>query len=261
MIEYYDTHSHLNDASYSKGDIKDAIKNLKEYNTFTNCVAFDFDSSIMAINFAKLYPQFFRACVGVHPNDVYKYFNDKDFFKKFDELVKNNRKHIVAIGEIGLDSHYGDEFKKEQIEYCHKFIEIGMQYNLPIMFHIRDCFEDIKPIIQAYPNAKKIIHCFGNGIEEAEFYLKHNCVLSISGVVTFKNAKPLHNAIKLIDLNNVMVETDAPYLTPVPFRGEKNFPHYVQYSVKEIAKLKMMDEQDVKKIVLNNAKKVFDIEL
>lgn len=195
MIKYYDTHSHLNMSEY-ENELEECIKQLEKNNTFTNCVAFDFKSSVRAIELSKKYNKYMRACVGIHPNDIEQYLNDKDIFNKLDELISNNREYIVGIGEIGLDFYYDDKFKKEQIHFCNEQIKLGIKHNLPIMFHLRNAFQEIKPIIENFKDVKKLIHCFSSNLEEAKYYVSQNCLISIPGIVTFKNATSLQEAVK-----------------------------------------------------------------
>ncbi|BAC44604.1 TatD family deoxyribonuclease [Malacoplasma penetrans] len=258
MIKYYDTHSHLNMDVYDN-EIEECIKQLKENQTFTNCVAYDFNSSVKAVELSKKYSDCMKACVGIHPNDIEQYFGDKDIFNKLDNLITNNRNHIVGIGEIGLDFYYSSELKKEQIHFCIEQIKLGVKHNLPIMFHLRNAFEDIKPIIENFKDIKKLIHCFSSNLEEAKYYVSQKCFISIPGIVTFKNALSLKEAVQWIDINCMVTETDSPYLTPVPFRGKQNYPHYVKHTVEEIAKLKNLEVDVVSEKVLNNAKNFFGI--
>ena len=139
MIKYYDTHSHLNMEEY-QDELSDCIKNLEINNTFTNCVGCDLQSSIKAVELAKKHPNLMRACIGIHPNEIENYLSDDLIFEKLDKLILENRESIVAIGEIGLDFYYSDKLKKEQEIFCIKQIELGIKYNLPIMFHLRNAF-------------------------------------------------------------------------------------------------------------------------
>lgn len=262
-MKYFDTHSHIADYYYDN-EIDQYIKTLIENDIFTNAIGCDLESSIRSINLAKKYPNNIKACVGIHPNDVKKYINDKTIFYKLDELIKNNTEHIVAIGEIGLDFFYdkNDEQNiKNQIYFCNKQIELAHKYNLPIMYHIRDAFEKIKPIIKQNNHHKQIIHCFSTDIIQANYFIENNCLISIPGIVTFKNAISLQEAIKSIDINYLVAETDSPYLTPVPYRGKKNYPHYVQYVYEQIAKLKKMDLEKTRKQINQNALKFFNINI
>lgn len=258
MIKYYDTHSHLNMEEY-ENEISDCIKNLEINNTFTNCVGCDFPSSVKAVELAKKYPNLMKACVGIHPNEIQEYLKDNLIFEKLDNLIFENREHIVGIGEIGLDFYYSEKFKNEQKIFCIKQIELGIKYNLPIMFHLRNAFDEIKPIIEKYKNIKKLIHCFSSNLNEANYYLSKECLISIPGIITFKNAINLQEAVKEIDLDKLVVETDSPYLTPVPFRGKKNYPHYVKYTVEFIAQIKKISVSEVEKKVLQNAKDFFNV--
>lgn len=256
MVKYYDTHSHLNMSDY-KDEIEECINHLRESQTFTNCVSFDFESSQRSVMLCKKYNDVMKSCVGIHPNDIERYIDDKDIFNKLDKLIEENREYIVAIGEIGLDFYYSDKFKKEQFHFCREQIKLGIKHKLPIMFHLRNSFNEIKEIIEEFKNVKKLIHCFSSTYEEAEYYVSKDCMISIPGIVTFKNATSLQEAVKKIDLDRIVTETDSPFLTPVPFRGKRNYPHYVKYTVAEIAKLKSLDEEEVRKKVLANAKNFF----
>ena len=257
-IKYYDTHSHINDVEF-ENEVFEVIEKLKSENILTNAIGCCLPSSIKAVELAKNNPSNVKACVGIHPNEVINYSGNEKVFEQLDKLVEQNLNHIVAIGEIGLDLFYDKSNLEQQIYFCKKQIEIAIKYNLPIMFHIRDAFEEIKPIILKYKNYKKIIHCFSTNYNQAEFYIENNCMISIPGIVTFKNAKELHEAVQKINIENLICETDAPYLTPVPDRGKKNYPSYVQYVYKEIAKIKNIDEKQLSETINNNAFKFFNL--
>lgn len=258
MIKYYDTHSHINEPSYFK-DTSKIIENLLENKIFTNAIGCCFDSSVNAINLANQYPNNIRACVGIHPNNVKDFVNDKEIFHKLDKLIENNKDKIVAIGEIGIDLFYTNEFINEQIEFCHKQIELAIKHNLPVMFHVRNAFKEIQEIIKKYSDVKKIIHCFSTNWEEASYFINNNCMISIPGIVTFKNAISLHDAVRKIPLDFLVAETDAPFLTPVPFRGKENYPHYVQYVYEAISELKNSDKEITRKKINANAFKFFNL--
>lgn len=258
MIKYFDVHSHLNEKSYNDL-IDNAINNLKQNGIFTNVIGFDLDSSIKAIELAKTNPSNIKACIGIHPNNVNDYINNKDIFVQLDKLISENLDHITAVGEIGLDLFYQKENLELQKEFCKNQIFIAKKYNLPIMYHIREAFEEIKPFIIENKNYKQIVHCFTSNSIQAEFYISNNCLLSIPGVVTFKNATDLQEVIKNYDLKHFVAETDSPYLTPVPFRGKLNYPHFVKYVYEKIAEIKNMDVNKVITSINENVKKFFNL--
>ena len=260
MIKYYDTHSHLNMSEYDE-EIENCIKELRETKTFTNCVSFDFESSEKSVYLSRKYSDVMRSCVGIHPNDVERYVDDKDIFRKLDKLILDNRNYIVGIGEIGLDFYYSDKWKSEQIHFCIEQIKLGIKHKLPIMFHLRNSFNEIKPIIEKFDDVKKLIHCFSSNLDEANYYLSKGCFISIPGIVTFKNALSLQEAVASIDIEKMVVETDSPFLTPIPFRGKRNYPQYVKYTIDKISELKKSDSEEIRKQVLKNAINFFNISL
>lgn len=138
-------------------------------------------------------------------------------------------------------------------------IELSIKYNLPINIHNRNSSEDLIKILDDYKLEKVMIHCFSMNKLWAKKFIEKGYILSIPGIVTFKNAKDLHEAIKEIPIENMVIETDAPFLTPVPHRGQINKPYYIKYIANEIAKIKELNETDVQKILLENSLNFFNI--
>lgn len=254
---FYDSHAHLNLDEFENEYLALLETYLKDQNLLQNVVGVDWTSSLKAIEIAKKYQTITKALVGIHPNDAYLYEKDLDIFNKLENLVVNNLDVVSGIGEIGLDFFRNKSDEKIQFHFLEKQAEIAFKNKLVVMLHLRDAFLQIKDFIKRNEKQMIVIHCFNQGIEQAEFYLKHNCYLSIPGVVTFKNAKALQEAIKIIPVDKLLTETDSPYLTPVPYRGQKNYPHYVQFSLFEIAKIKQINQEELAKIVLENSLKVF----
>ena len=258
MIMYFDVHSHLNDEVYQE-EINDYLQYLSKENIWTNIIGCDLESSKKAIEISKQSFQNIKAIVGIHPNNINDYPSIDDAINMLDNLIASNKKYIVAIGEIGIDLYYEGSNLEKQIDFCIKQIELSKKHNLPIMFHIRNAFEEIKPIISNIKNLKKIIHCFSTNIDEAKFYIENNCLLSIPGIITFNNAKSLQEAIKEIPIEYLLAETDSPYLTPSPFRGKINYPHYVKYVYKKISELKNENEEIIREKLNKNALEFFSL--
>ena len=169
-----------------------------------------------------------------------------------------NNKKIVGIGEIGLDYHL-EYNKEEQIDKFIKQLELAKKYNKTVVIHTRDAIQDTYDILKNYKELKKVIHCYSGSLEMAKEFIKINCKLGIGGVLTFKNSK-LKEVIKEIDLKNILLETDSPFLTPEPFRGTKNEPYNVIYVAKRIAEIKNISLEEVLEITTRNAKEQFDLE-
>jgi len=246
-----DTHTHLDNEKFIKDVdevINRAIKNgVKKF----IIPAADPKDLPRAIELAQKYDEIYFA-VGVHPVDI----------DKFDEkLIINfiNHPKCVAVGEIGLDYHWVKDEKQrnKQIKYFHRQIELALEYNKPIIVHIREASEDSLKVLEKYPNIKGVLHCF-NAAEQL-LRLKNNFFYGIGGVITFKNARKLINVFPKIPKNRVVIETDAPYLTPHPFRGKRNEPMYTVYVRDKIAELWGVDKKVVEEITTKNAKGLFNI--
>ena len=173
------------------------------------------------------------------------------------ELLKHPK--IVAIGEIGLDYHFEPETKNEQIGILHKQLKIAQETKMPVVIHDREAHEDCFNIINHYSLKDVVFHCFSGDVNFAKRCLDKGYYIAIGGVVTFKNAKDLKEVAKFVPLDRLLLETDAPYLAPVPYRGKLNTPAYLKYIAQEIANLREIDVEQVKEQTTVNAKKVFGI--
>ncbi|MGZ9431374.1 TatD family hydrolase [Mycoplasma sp. CB776] len=192
--------------------------------------------------------------LGIHPNTV----SINDDYKNLDKLIT---KEIVAIGEVGLDFYYEDNPPKDiQINSLIKQIDIAEKHNLPVILHIRDAFEDIYEIIKKYKNVPFVFHTYsGNRLWTEKFLEFKNVYFSFSGVITFKKNVESRKVIEMIPLERIFTETDAPYLTPEPFRSETNHSHYVKYTLETISLIKGISKEKMKQIILNNVKRVFGV--
>lgn len=191
--------------------------------------------------------------LGVHPDSVE---NDLEELEKL--VVENlNDKKFVAIGEIGLDYHYGKENRERQIEVFEFQLGLAEKYNLPVIVHSREATQDTLDCIKKF-KVKGVLHCFSGSLEIAREYMKLGFYFGVNGVVTFKNAK-LKDVIKEIPLNHILLETDCPYLTPEPFRKYSNEPKYILTIAEFLANLYEISLDEVEKITEENVFNLFDI--
>lgn len=248
---FTDTHCHLLDEYYK--DINKVLNNATSVN-ITRVInnGCDNKSNQEIIKLIDKYPNMYGA-IGIHPEVVDKYSNkDLDF-------VKNNLNHpkIIAIGEIGLDYHYTKENKNEQIKLFASQLQMAEDYSLPVIIHSRDATEDTINTLKKY-KVTGVIHSFSGSLETAQIYIKMGFLLGINGVVTFKNSK-LKDVIKEIDIKNLVLETDSPYLSPDPLRGTKNEPANISYIADFICKLKGITKEELGEVTNENIQRIFDI--
>ena len=194
--------------------------------------------------------------VGIYPSEAKTYTQEVE--SKMIELAKNNK--VVAIGEIGLDYYWDKTFVERQKEVFIKQIKLANKLNLPIVVHDREAHKDCFDIIKEYNNGSKVLfHCFSGSVEFMRECVKQDWYIALGGVVTFKNAIKMKDVAREIPLNKLVLETDAPYLTPVPFRGKENKPAYVRYVAEEIAKIRGLKVEEIIDITTRNAEEFFGI--
>ncbi len=244
-----DTHAHILSEFYD--DIDELIEELKSKNIIKviNC-ADSIETSKEVLNIYNKYEGYLLPAVGIHPENI-----DNSNLKTIENIIKEHK--VFAIGEIGLDYHYNDENKDEQKEYFIKQLDLALKYDLPVIIHIREAMQECFDILKTRKN-KGIIHCFSGSIEMAREYIKLGYKLGIGGVLTFKNSK-LYEVIEKIDLKDIVLETDSPFLSPEPFRGKKNKPCNVLYVAKRIAEIKNISLEEVINTTTATAKQIFDI--
>lgn len=273
----YDSHTHLNNEDMSKEYLEQLFKEIEASDVcYVNDIGFDLPSSIRALEHAKRFPWCF-AVVGVHPHDA-KTLNE-EMLATIEEMAKDDR--VAAIGEIGLDFHYNLSEPDVQRYWFRRQIQLALKMKLPIVIHSREADQEVMDILKEEgafseercrifplrkgPNgeltkdARVLLHCFSGSREMGEQYVKLGATLSVAGPVTYKNNKKTPEVVKAIPIEYLLVETDAPYLTPVPFRGKKNKSPYVEYTARCVAELKGMSYEEVARITCENAKNFFNI--
>lgn len=255
MCNIFETHAHYDDKAFDE-DREQILEKLPEQGVCAVITAgADLKSSAATVEIAEKYPYIYAA-VGVHPENIIEDFDIK-FLIKLENFIKNNKK-IVAIGEIGLDYHFRNDNKHIQKEIFLKQIELANKYNFPVLVHDREAHRDTMEILKKI-TPKGIIHCFSGSVEMAKEVVKLGMYLGIGGVVTFKNAKTIVDVVREMPLEVMVLETDAPYMAPVPLRGKRCDSSMIKYTAEKIAKIKNIDVQKVYDITKSNAMRLFKI--
>ena len=249
-----DTHCHLNDKQYDL-DRESVIKDLSQNNVASAfVVGTDLETCKSALDLSHKYDNLY-AILGMYPEYADQYNEE---FEQF--LLENlSDPKVVAVGEIGLDYHTDGFDKQKQIEIFKKQIEIAHKFGLPLSIHTRDAFGDT---LQVLKDCKIIlhggsIHCFSGSPEIAKEFVKLGYKLGFGGVCTFKNAKKTVETLEQISINDILIETDAPYLAPVPHRGERNEPKYTNFVLEKIAEIRNESKEKLEEQILQNTKNTF----
>ncbi len=249
-----DTHVHLNSKKFDS-NLEEVIQRALNNDVETMIViGFDKETNARAIELAEEYP-FIYATVGFHPTDA-QHVKPNDY-----ELLIKQLKHekVVGVGECGLDFYWDKEFIDEQIEVFKRQIELSLEFNKPLIIHMRDASEATFNVLSGYSKLKGIMHCYSGSLEMANHFLDLGLHISLGGPVTFKNGHKPKEVAKMVPLDKILVETDAPYLSPHPFRGKTNEPARVKLVAEEIARLKNMSYEDLAIQTTKNAYKLFNI--
>ena len=251
-----DTHTHLDDARYNE-DREAVIVRAREagVEAFVT-IGCDLMTSQAAVALADRFP-FVYASIGVHPHEA-NHVRD-GWYDEFRRLTKN--KNVVAYGEIGLDYHYNHSSPKEQRDRFHEQIQLARELALPVIIHTRAAQEDTVTILKEEKASEVggVFHCFSGDAWLAKEALDLGFHLSFSGILTFQNAAALREIAKNTPLDRVLIETDCPYLTPVPYRGKRNEPAYVSQVAKQLASLCDKCSDEIAERTSENARKLFKI--
>lgn len=274
----FDSHTHLNNEDMTEEYLQQLYKEIEKSEVKYVCdVGFDLGSSLKAVEHAKQLPWCY-AVVGVHPHDAKTM--DEDIYTMIKSLAGKDK--VQAIGEIGLDYHYNLSDKESQRYWFRRQIQLANELKMPIVIHSREADQECMDILkeegafsdercswfpmrkgpdgQMMKDARVLLHCYSGSREMAEQYVKLGATLSVAGPVTYKNNKKTPEVVQAIPIEFLLVETDAPYLTPEPFRGKKNKSPYVEYTARRVAAIKQMPYEEVAEKTCNNAKVFFGIE-
>jgi TatD DNase family protein len=257
---YVDSHAHISSESFLE-DYSEIISRANEakVNTIIN-ICTDRETykqgQILAENFSGIYNVF-----GTTPHDVDR-LGEQDF-----PLAKElaQEKSIVALGESGLDYYYEHSSKDKQKEYLVKYLHLALESELPIVIHCREAFADFFEIIDREYTldgkvSKGVLHCFTGTLKEAEMVLDRGWYLSLSGIVSFKKSHTLHEVAKMVPLNQMLIETDSPYLAPVPKRGKRNEPSFLPHTAAFISGIKNISVDELAKATSKNAQEFFNLD-
>lgn len=247
-----DTHLHINNDDNIGNIIKEAYDNNVKYLIISGC---DKKGILDALEIAKKYDNVY-ATIGFHPSEV-DVVSDSDLLW-LEELLKTNNK-VIGMGEIGLDYYYGKDNKDQQLKLFADQLKIAEKLQIPVVIHSRDAFQDTYDLLKGY-DLKGVIHCFTGSIEVAKLYVKLGYCLGIGGVITFKNSN-LSSTIEQVPIENIVLETDSPYLAPEPFRGKTNSPKYIPIIAKKVAESKKISTEKVEKITSSNVVRIFDLKI
>lgn len=246
MIKLIDSHCHLN---YFKDDLDQVMNRAKDasvFKTITICTKVPDISEIISIS--NSYENCFFS-VGIHPSEAHETYNSEVLFTK----------NAVGIGETGLDYFYSKDSKEAQIKSFNIHIEASIKQRLPLIVHTRDADEDTLSCLKEQSGAFGVIHCFTGSKEMAKKCLDLGFYISFSGIITFKNVIDLHEVVKYVPNDKILIETDSPYLAPVPFRGKRNEPSYLKEIAIKVAALKDQSFEDIANLTTANCEKLFKI--
>ena len=256
----FESHAHFDDEAFDE-DRDKLLSDIKSHGieTIVN-VAASLSSVESTLKLSHLYPHVYAA-IGVHPSETLE-LNDENL-----DLLRQrmNDERCVAVGEIGLDYHFLDEYpdpdKKTQKIWFEKQLQLARELDKPVIIHSRDAAADTLEIMKKseYSSLKYDMHCYSYSKEMVKELNKLDCYYGIGGVITFKNAKKLIEALQEMPLNRIMLETDCPYLAPTPHRGERNSSYYLPLVAQRIAELKGLSYEDVVSITCENAKRFFNM--
>ncbi len=253
MKNIFDSHAHYNDEQFDI-DRDSLLASLPEAGIvgIINCGT-DTASSLSSLEMAEKYPFVYAAC-GYHPESAIEFTDDKLF--EIEKMLSHGK--CVAVGEIGLEYHYDFVPKDVQKYVFEKHLELAVKHDMPVIVHDREAHADTMELLKKY-RPKGVLHCFSGSVEMAKEVLKLGMYIGLGGAVTFKNAvKPVEVA-EMIPLDRLLLETDCPYMAPVPMRGKRNNSAYIEYVAEKIAEIKGMNAQDILDITTDNTISLFNI--
>ena len=252
----FDTHAHYDDSQFD-ADREEILNNLKDNKvSYVVTVGTNVETSLKSIELAEKFENVYAAC-GIHPDSA-----DTATDENIDKIRKMaSHKKVVAIGEAGLDYYWEDNPPKEvQKEAFIKQIELANELDMPLIIHIRESVSDTVEVLKANPLKKGIIHCVSVSSEIAEIFIKMGLYISFAGTLTFKNAPKLVKTAEVVPLDRLLVETDCPYLSPVPYRGKRNMSARVIHTAQKLGEIRGLSLEEIAEITTNNAKRIYGIE-
>ncbi len=249
MYELIDTHAHLNLTSSYKKDLPEVISRAKEAHVSKIInVGIDLKTSIKALELAHTYEGLY-ATAGVHPHEVKKI--TEDTYASLKALLSDAK--TVAVGEIGLD--YAKEYSPRRLQQEHflRQLALSKEVGLPVVIHARDAFPEILELLKSELPERFVFHCYAGGLEEARLILDLGGFISVTGIVTFPKAENIRDVVRFVPIERLMLETDCPFLTPVPYRGKRNEPAFVRFVAEKVAEIKGLSLEECAQKTTENA--------
>ena len=252
---YFDTHAHYDDKAFDH-DRHGLLARLNsegvDYILDPGC---ELESSRAAIALAEHF-DFVYAAVGFHPEELDRY--SEEAFQQMEALASHPK--CVAIGEIGLDYYWDAGHKEEQKALFRRQIDLALQLNKPVIVHDREAHGDCMEIVRDYPGLRGVFHCYSGSADMAAELLKRGWYLGFDGPITYKNARRAPEVAAVTPLDRIVVETDAPYLTPVPYRGKRNDSRYLTYVIEKLAEWKGVPAAEMERLTFENGKRLYGLE-
>lgn len=257
----FDTHAHCDDErikneffggceAYIRHQLENGVCNIVNVGT-------NIENSRVSVALSAKFDEVYAAC-GIHPSDT-RFYNDIDAtLSEIEKLL--SEKKVVALGEIGLDYHYENTDKEKQIKFFRAQMEMAKRLDVPVIIHDRDAHGDCMDIIRDFPSVTGIFHSFSGSAEMANELVTRGWYISFSGTLTYKNALKPVEACGVVALDRLLIETDSPYLPPVPHRGEMNHPEYVALTCRKMAEIKGVSFEEMAKSTYDNARRVYRID-
>lgn len=255
-MEIFDTHTHLNVENFNE-TVEEELALAKEMGvTLHNVVGFDRPTIERAIELADAHPEIYLT-LGWHPTEAGSYNDEVESYLR--QVLKHPK--VIALGEIGLDYYWMEDPKEVQNKVFKRQIALAKELDLPFVVHTRDALKDTYEVIKEVGVGPRggIMHSYSGSLEMAERFMELGMMISFSGVVTFKKSIELQECARHLPLEKILVETDAPYLAPVPKRGRENKTAYTRYVVEKIAELRGMTVEEVAAVTYDNAMRVFGV--
>ena len=256
----FDTHCHIHSQEFD-ANRDELLQALQKNSIQAILVGTSIEDSKKAVELASQY-SFLSATIGVHPHE-YEKIDINTIRKEMNMLLKTNS--TIAVGETGFDFYYHkpEEVRVQQEALFRVHIELALAFSKPLIIHTRDSFEETFQVLSEYKDLTVILHCFTGTSDWVYKFntLSHRIYFSFSGIITFNNAVSIQETVKIVPENQLLVETDAPYLAPVPHRGQQNTPLFLLYTINKVAELRQIDIQKLTEILDDNAKKAFSIDI
>lgn len=251
----FDTHAHYYDQAFDPDRAEVLAALPQEGVGLVLCPGCNLESTRESIRLAEEYP-FLYAAAGLHPEEALN--QPEDWLAQIEELAKHPK--VKAIGEIGLDYYWKEVPRDLQKEVFRAQLELAEKLDMPVIVHDREAHADCLAIVKEFPNVRGVFHCYSGSAEDAKTLVKLGWHLSFTGTITFKNARKAPEVIAAVPLDRIMVETDAPYMAPTPFRGKRCDSRYVYRMAETIAEIKGISREEAERITTENGKRLFEID-